>query len=709
MTDANKDAWLDNRLRDVPVPGGMLARLRDVRNWDDQHVDTALSEVPIPAGFRDRLRSATEEMAIDDALRDVAVPMHLLRSLRSVRRARAWRWHRGWTAAAVAATLLLALTATMWRSAQTGRGGSSAVTLLDGTSSVDSVHPAMTTTATDRSSVASSPADGGAEPRTGSARSQVASETDTGVSDDNSSTVSVTGLDATNGLGSPVGDSTAWHGSLDLVAGLIPRGIELPLSPGYDRAFLWQSNSQPLVRLAAARELATIELPVWSRTASYENTFASLVRDVSPDTAAIHVEDFVATMQYGFPPGRGGPVSLSVTAGESPFAGSGRCVLQWTVEARRGTPAAGRHKRLFILIDEQFTQADAALQRHMAATALHRLSAQMGSNDRCWLRILRSEQAELLADADANAMAKIADWWQFLDARQQTVGTESSGTDRALLWQEAVTWMSIGSAATDTAAMAPRADIASTVLLLTDTSHGAGVTAAAPDWTQLADELTEAATVHVLDLGGTASLPVEQFPDTAQERQPSPDRVAYTTINSADELVGNMATAIADGQADVADQVRLQISFNPQVVAAYRLVGHEPELTGWLPAAKVATLKAGQVATSLVEVELIGGAADATVATGTLTWRDSQNGRQLHAQARVLVAQTQGMGQPELRWAVAAAEAADALRDPGPVVKTRKRITSVLAHCGALAGQPDRPECWESFLQLLESAGNRQR
>ena len=80
------DPKLDARLRAVPLPEGLIQRLRQVALADDAGLDAALTEMPLPAGLLGRLRgiplAADEDL--DQTLRDVAVPAGLARRLRTI-------------------------------------------------------------------------------------------------------------------------------------------------------------------------------------------------------------------------------------------------------------------------------------------------------------------------------------------------------------------------------------------------------------------------------------------------------------------------------------------------------------------------------------------------------------------------------------------------------------------------------------------------
>lgn len=93
--------WLDSELRRIPLPQGMIDRLRALATMTDSSLDAELRSIPLPAGMILRLQQeamrdesapvavATDGMAIDDAtldraLRDVPVPVGLASRLSAI-------------------------------------------------------------------------------------------------------------------------------------------------------------------------------------------------------------------------------------------------------------------------------------------------------------------------------------------------------------------------------------------------------------------------------------------------------------------------------------------------------------------------------------------------------------------------------------------------------------------------------------------------
>jgi hypothetical protein len=115
----------------------------------------------------------------------------------------------------------------------------------------------------------------------------------------------------------------------------------------------------------------------------------------------------------------------------------------------------------------------------------------------------------------------------------------------------------------------------------------------------------------------------------------------------------------------IGEDVRLSVTFNPRAVARYRLIGHETnDLLGVLPQPSTVSLKAGEVATGLFEVELLG-KGEESVANIELTWTVPEVGmirRQTMRVSRWQLADSLLETPPSVQAAAIAAEAAEVFR-----------------------------------------------
>jgi hypothetical protein len=81
-SDSNFDPKLEAALRAVPLPEGLLARLRQAALAEDEGLDAALREIPLPPGLLRRAYwAALADDDLDDAIRDVPLPAGLMARL----------------------------------------------------------------------------------------------------------------------------------------------------------------------------------------------------------------------------------------------------------------------------------------------------------------------------------------------------------------------------------------------------------------------------------------------------------------------------------------------------------------------------------------------------------------------------------------------------------------------------------------------------
>ena len=86
LFDDNPFDALDDELRRVPLPLGLIERLRRIARADDVQLDAALRAVPLPDGLLPRLREVVvcSDAYIDQRLSESAVPSGLLQRLGSI-------------------------------------------------------------------------------------------------------------------------------------------------------------------------------------------------------------------------------------------------------------------------------------------------------------------------------------------------------------------------------------------------------------------------------------------------------------------------------------------------------------------------------------------------------------------------------------------------------------------------------------------------
>lgn len=711
--DPNFDAEQDAELRAVPVPEGLVDRLRRTALADDEGLDAAVRGVPLPDGLVARLRRSilADDEAIDAAVRDVLVPVDLWGRLRRVpkgrlRLARLTRW-------ATATSLVLGIGLSYV--------GAIVALLLLAFPSRDVSRPKLVT---DWEVEFSDPAeqavgmvaqpdwlDDGRPPDDGMPKPPAYTP----------EVVLVKYVDpasgrfdaAVNPLGSvdPLLDASPW-GALGSNPTIdpdiddlkkwpppVPKGIAWPLVPSAKLGFLIEFGVHPFVS-PVDPQLRTIPVPLGVDSSSYELMRRYLEDGELPKPAAVRTEEFLAAADYDFPRPRNRPLELSVAAGPSPFAfnfsnfdGEAVRMFQVGVQARE---IRNHHHRPTYLIPVVDVSASMRLDGRldMVRRALEQMGGYLGPEDRVSL-IAFSEEAELVVeDCGAEDAPDLA-------AAVRSLAVQSS-TNLAAGLQRAYAAVPLGTAAEKTAVR---------IVLLTDGQAELGRGTAELIEQRLGEAAGRQVLLDVIDLGRGEEVDRQ----LASFAEAGGGKIRHAA--NADQVRWAMLEILTGRSQLVAADVQLRVTFNPKTVLEYRLLGHEADLAGLNPADPQADFHAGQSATALYEVRLKkggSGSRGAEVASVELTYRaptDGQSRTLTRRLRRNQFASTFLQSPLSLQQAVLVAQAAEVLRKSpfGRVPEGRVRPGGrSLALVLELAGQVDtqlRERRWfVEFVSLVERA-----
>lgn len=712
---------LDEQLRDVALPPGLLARLQVIGETDpslselelailsDDALDHELCSVALPASLIDRVQRDISSLAVaeelDRQLVDVTVPGPLLKSLRQI----PWQLtHRKqWERVALAASLMLVVSLAYsaffaaWLSALHAQPvrevawievDQSPVTVEATPVSIPAASLTTTETA-DSIRFVSTDLFASTDPL------EVARTFDSPLA----VTAAVNNAGATREVNAQFATGQPWQdillmrwkllGSPSDVSDRLPpleslprrrtTGIQPPMVRGFDRQFFVQQRVPPMVSPDANPQLRKVEIPLSTSTESVRVAWQRLREGRLPDADEMHISDFIAAMDYPLPAAKPGEVGLRIAAGPSPFGRDGARLLQVCAQAG---PLADKQRppvHLTVAVD---VSASMGLGGKLATAkrSLREMFAHLGERDRVSLLLFNDrDQTEITADSreDVPVVNRLLDQV-----------TASGGTNLAAgLQRGASLAMSEGST--------PGA--LRQLVLITDgrapmsaTTQGAVV--------GLLSELREqglAFTAIDLSTDKDPDADLEQLTSAAKGRLSHPLTQDGSQWLLTDLLLGRPTI--------VAPDATLQVTFNPKTVAAYRLMGHEPSpLVGLEPATVSLDLRAGQVATGLLEVWLKPNSDD-DVATAQLTWRDPSSGEPREAQQRISRLQFVSSFDEaalSLQAAAIAAETGEVLQG-SPFVESRNRG---LADVRALSYRVnprlrDRAE-YQRFVSLIEAA-----
>ena len=705
------DDSFDALLRDVAVPPDLAARVRSALVPSDEELDAQLRAVVVPEALAARLCDIPEDERLDERLADVPTPFTLapaIRRRRPIERVRRFGRHvarlalaASWLVAisAALAGVLLAMVISVYPAPP---DDGELVVLYDGPLSVaaeldDSQAAAIIRAADGHAgdyayhSTSAGPhsarfaglaIDGpqiGEAPHRGEV-SQWISLVSSGLRPLDDAVLLRFGI-----LGAPqYADDRLPEMDLPLLPAA--RGIEPPTVRGYDRAFFQKHRIFPPLSPAAHPQLARVSVPLVTES----DVLSRLARAVDEDrrlpAAALRVEDFLAAMNYRLAPAPVGRAALRTAAGPSPLGPAGTSLLQVGVQTGSLANRPQHSTHLVLAIDLSSSMSWSG-RLAMVQQGVDRLLDQLGPRDRLSLVVFHEQvihRVELATKDDAPAVRELLDSL-----------VPRGGTNLAAGVQQAASLAIAGGL--------PRGSTKRLVLITDSQVHLPpatldqlrGVLALARD---------EGVRLDVLDLSDRDEVdPVflEWTQNLSGDVRP---------VSTARQLTWSLLEALAGSSPVVASDAKLTLQFNPQVVAAYRLIGHEANaLADVTPVAVEAELAAGEAATALVELWLRPGDGD-DVGHAELVWRDADGQPQRVRQriSRLQFAPTFAESALSLQQATVAAEIGqslrgtrDALREIGQRPAAGRSLASALDLAGRVHPQVRRRTEFEELVALV--------
>ncbi len=702
MSSSEFDREHDERLRGLPLPEGMIARLKQVAVASDADLDAALRDVTLPTGVLSRLKDITlDDDTLDKGLRDVPVPVGLVARLQQLpptvaprrtaekkgsgKKERVAGLHR----LSLAASLLLAIGLSMfgWIAVelvssyqrgqlaknlkdQAGRGlvigqltpGTNIPTIDEDNGKLVAVptwpedfFPWDMTDDVPENGVNSE------SPMWTDPRFELRKLTER---------YGIFGADATfdrlpdlSQVSSPLSSKR-------------PFGVSPPRIKGYDLLFATSKGVQPVVSPSVNEALRTCTVPLVVRTESYDLARRLVANGSLPVKDQIRVEEFLAAQEYRFTPVLSprvtspneprvtSPIDLQVSirtaAGASPFGSAGTSLLQVAVQTtmRERRDLEPRHITLALDVS--------ASMRHggrwdMVRRAVSQWTPELGPQDTLSIIVFRQDAELIGTDFTRQQAETIRQLLQSVAPRgstsigngllaaygvcQKTSTPKSSSPRRVVL-------------VTDGLAELPR-EVSERMQNMIGDFFRSNITL---DVVELSAESRATEQWRALSRSGGGRLQSASDAESVQNllREITAGLLREVTAGSLREITTAEASEI------VAKDAKLRVEFNPKTVDIYRLIGHDPQISPSNPSVSTTVdLHPGQCATGLFEVKLKGDGGD-DVATAMLTWTDAQSGQAKTSTQRISrlqFAKTFRESPLSLQMAAVAAETAEILRE----------------------------------------------
>jgi Ca-activated chloride channel family protein len=666
MSSSPGDAWIDDELRNVAVPAKLLPKLHAIAALDDAELDRALCDLPTPPALLDRLRSigTRDEVDLDDELRHVVLPVSLAERLRRIPAAvrQSKRTKILVRRFAVAASLLVAV----------GIGYLAAIspTLFNGSRDVVEKRPSTVQPA---AANAKAPKGKGPTVAVGSAKDDGAKLVQGAASlnqePDGSPAQPVGEPPFRDPLLPPEKMANVQPRASDadqeplpdvLASGLVPdrlpqlesmptpewSGVSPPRVRGYDLMFQLRYGVHPFVPPSAHSTLETSPVPLVTTSDSFDTALAMVAERKLPPPNRIRTEEFLAAMDYRFPPPEDSTVGIRTAMSPSPFGAAGTSLLQVAAQAKTLSRATKGPWHVVAILD---TSASMRWEDRWqtAQLGLRKFIEQMGPADRLSI-VVMADKAQIVAElqSPADAVQALAVLPKEPSARTVNV------VDAVEMANEAVVrGLSQG---------------VGRIVLLTD-----GQLQLNEPVNQRIESVVQAVVnqghrFEVLDLRAdeTADTELDLVASAAKSKAQSSGAVSHAS--TADEIRWRLLE-IADGQSQVvATNAKMKVTFKPDAVAMYRLLGHEATSFGVLVNSTLETeLRAGEAATGLFELILKPDGGE-TIATVEITWRDARSGaEQTRRQtvSRLQLAPSFHQSPLSLQMAALAAQTAEILRN----------------------------------------------
>jgi Ca-activated chloride channel family protein len=624
------DAMIDRLLLEVAVPDTLIAALRSIARKDrsnrraaDRALDRLLGDVPVPAELTAGVRAVLADEAMDEALCELPVPASVAARARIIPHIRR-RMHP--VVRAAAAVLLFVTIGGSYI------GGVTAITAL----SQPSPRPALPVTAVEsgplefqtppeEEAVVIATADGLISPTSDAPRrneigmEQVDYSPRRGPAGEMSLAMETGFRPFQNVMDlrwRPLG--ARWADdvlpNLETVLASTPRGVEPPLVRGFDRVFLFKNGVFPIVDPSSHPSLSVFATPLSTSTASFDLTERLSADRRLPDPHEVRVEDFLAAVDYNFPLPPADAIKIRAAAGPSVFgrvqSGLRPQLLQVAAQAGPAGSRAAPVTHLTIAIDISASMKWSG-RMEMAQGALVRLLDHLGPLDRLALVAFNEEVVYVVEDASRDDREKL------LAAIERLQPAGGTNIDAGLRQAAALSFSANAS------------DAARRVVLLTDGRVGLPNDEAEQVESFLRTAAGDGLRLDVIDLSQQ-----EDFPEY-MERLAAAGAGQVHRGDTADQIRWALVEGLLGMSPLVATEASLEVTFNPQAVAGYRLLGYEPSPAGAdSPGTRSGELRTLQAATALYEVWLLPAETD-DVATARLSWIDARSGQSHREEQRI--------------------------------------------------------------------------
>ncbi len=340
-------------------------------------------------------------------------------------------------------------------------------------------------------------------------------------------------------------------GGGNLIGKVSPPPPRQPMPGDIDRERYEDVEINP-VKLVTQAPFSTFSIDV--DTTSYANARRYLNNGVLPPKDAVRIEELINYFDYAYPvPGKGGaPFSTSVTVVPSPWA-EGKNLIQIGVQGYEIIPEKRPPLNLTLLVDVSGSMR-AENKLPLARKALRMLIDELGPEDHVAIAVYAGAAGEILAPTPGNEKAKIMAALDNLSAGGSTAGGEGLRLAYSLAEQNF------------------NKEGVNRVMLLTDGDFNVGI--ADPERLEDFVSRKRESGVYLSVLGFGQG----NYNDVLMQKIAQTGNGTASYIDSLNEARKVLSDEVASNLFTIADDVKIQVEFNPAKIAGYRLLGYETRL-----------------------------------------------------------------------------------------------------------------------------------
>lgn len=419
-------------------------------------------------------------------------------------------------------------------------------------------------------------------------------------------------------------------------------------------------------------------------TGSYSIVRRKILEGQPVPPAAVRVEEFLNYFRYSYaPPVDERPFAVHFEAAPSPFA-PGRDLLRVALKARE-VPAHARKKAHLVFLVDVSGSMDSPDKLPLAQRSLRILTDNLRPGDTVALVTYAGSTRVVLEPTGVEDRRRIYAAIDELSAG----GSTAMGSGIELAYQLAIRQV--------------RPDSISRVIVLSDGDANVGNTTHDSILATIQGHLQEGVTLSTVGFG------TGNYQDTLMEQLADRGNGNYSYIDSLAQARRVFEEQIVGTLEVVAQDVKVQVEFDPRAVVSYRLIGYENRFVADRDFANdrvdSGDVGAGHAVTALYEIQR---APSASGALATVRIRAKQPGGSVsveHTYPFTLEAWRSSFAgaSADFRFAAAVMGLAEHLRRSPHAAGVRLDAIRELARSSAQSGDRDRQE----FLELVDTLARR--